>query len=304
MFGYVRPYKSELLVREYEQYKSVYCELCRELGKSYGWTARFTLSYDCTFYALLSLAVTEAKVTLHQGRCTVNPMKKCSFIESGGEDYKKAAALSVLLTYHKLRDNVADENFWKSLGCRMALPLLSRKARKAAQRYPLLGEAAQQAVEEQKRAEDTGAGVDQCAEPTAVMLSTLFQELGGCDRTLSVPLERFGYFLGRWIYLMDAADDLEDDLQEGAFNPFVSRFWLSDKKELTEEERTGVCEACNQALNATVSQMLPPLNLLTLQNFGSIIENVVEKGIPEMQREILFLHVNRKKREKSWKIKQ
>ena len=104
MFGYVRPYKSELLVREYEQYKSVYCELCRELGKSYGWTARFTLSYDCTFYALLSLAVTEAKVTLHQGRCTVNPMKKCSFIESGGEDYKKAAALSVLLTYHKLRD--------------------------------------------------------------------------------------------------------------------------------------------------------------------------------------------------------
>lgn len=65
------------------------------------------------------------------------------------------------------------------------------------------------------------------------MLSTLFQELGGCDRTLSVPLERFGYFLGRWIYLMDAADDLEDDLQEGAFNPFVSRFGLSDKKELT-----------------------------------------------------------------------
>ena len=85
---------------------------------------------------------------------------------------------------------------------------------------------------------------------------------------------------------------------------FFSRFGLSDKKELTEEERTGVCEACNQALNATVSQMLPPLNLLTLQNFGSIIENVVEKGIPEMQREILFLHVNRKKREKSWKIKQ
>ena len=61
MFGYVLPYKTELLVREYEQYKSVYCELCRELGKRYGWTARFTLSYDCTFYALLSLAVTEAK---------------------------------------------------------------------------------------------------------------------------------------------------------------------------------------------------------------------------------------------------
>ena len=51
MFGYVRPYKSEMLVREYEQYKAVYCEVCRQLGKEYGWTARFTLSYDCTFYA-------------------------------------------------------------------------------------------------------------------------------------------------------------------------------------------------------------------------------------------------------------
>ena len=89
MFGYVRPYKSELLVREYEQYKSVYCELCRELGKSYGWTARFTLSYDCTFYALLSLAVTEAKVTLHQGRCTVNPMKNAASSNPAAKIIKK-----------------------------------------------------------------------------------------------------------------------------------------------------------------------------------------------------------------------
>ena len=54
MFGYVRPHKQELLVREFEQYKGAYCQLCRQLGKDYGWTARLTLSYDCTFYALLA----------------------------------------------------------------------------------------------------------------------------------------------------------------------------------------------------------------------------------------------------------
>ena len=145
MFGYVRPYKSEMLVREYEQYKAVYCEVCRQLGKEYGWTARFTLSYDCTFYALLALSVSGAKVRLHQGRCTTNPLKKCSYLEAPGEEYKKAAALSVLLTYHKLRDNIEDESFWKSLGCKLLLPLVSRKAKKAAVRYPFLAEAAARA---------------------------------------------------------------------------------------------------------------------------------------------------------------
>ena len=53
MFGYIRPQKGELLVREFEQYRGVYCGLCKQLGKSYGFAARMTLSYDCTFLGLL-----------------------------------------------------------------------------------------------------------------------------------------------------------------------------------------------------------------------------------------------------------
>lgn len=299
MFGYVRPYKSEMLVREYEQYKAVYCEVCRQLGKEYGWTARFTLSYDCTFYALLALSVSGAKVRLHQGRCTTNPLKKCSYLEAPGEEYKKAAALSVLLTYHKLRDNIEDESFWKSLGCKLLLPLVSRKAKKAAARYPFLAEAAERAMREQKEAEEAGAGVDPCAEPTANLLAAVFRELGGCDAGQSAALERFGYFLGRWVYLMDAADDLADDLKDGEFNPFLPRLGLTGKKELTEPERRRADEACNAALNATAAQMVLPLNLIEMENFGPIIENVVKKGLPEIQREILFLHIrDRKKRGK------
>lgn len=29
MFGYVRPFKGEMLVKEYDAYKGVYCQLCR-----------------------------------------------------------------------------------------------------------------------------------------------------------------------------------------------------------------------------------------------------------------------------------
>ncbi len=295
MFGYVRPFKSELLVREYDQYKAAYCQLCRALKEHYGRAASFTLSYDCTFYALLMLSTREARLSLHHGRCVMNPLKRCDFLESDGEAYHKAAALSVLLTYHKLRDNLEDDSFFKSLGSRLFLPFVSRKARKAAEEYPFLAQEAQKAMDGQRQAEENAGGVDACAEPTANLLAALFRELA-CDSLQGAALERFGYFLGRWVYLMDAADDLLDDLKEGAFNPFIPRLGLSGKTELTPQERKAADQACNQTLNATAAQMLLAFNLVELRNFGPILENVVTKGLPEIQREILFLHIREKRR--------
>lgn len=295
MFGYVRPFKSELLVREYDQYKAAYCQLCRALKEHYGRAASFTLSYDCTFYALLMLSTREARLSLHHGRCVMNPLKRCDFLESDGEAYHKAAALSVLLTYHKLRDNLEDDSFFKSLGSRLFLPFVSRKARKAAEEYPFLAQEAQKAMDGQRQAEENAGGVDACAEPTANLLAALFKELA-CDSLQGAALERFGYFLGRWVYLMDAADDLLDDLKEGAFNPFIPRLGLSGKTELTPQERKAADQACNQTLNATAAQMLLAFNLVELRNFGPILENVVTKGLPEIQREILFLHIREKRR--------
>lgn len=295
MFGYVRPFKSELLVREYDQYKAAYCQLCRALKEHYGRAASFTLSYDCTFYALLMLSTREARLSFHHGRCVMNPLKRCDFLESDGEAYHKAAALSVLLTYHKLRDNLEDDSFFKSLGSRLFLPFVSRKARKAAEEYPFLAQEAQKAMDGQRQAEENAGGVDACAEPTANLLAALFRELA-CDSLQGAALERFGYFLGRWVYLMDAADDLLDDLKEGAFNPFIPRLGLSGKTELAPQERKAADQACNQTLNATAAQMLLAFNLVELRNFGPILENVVTKGLPEIQREILFLHIREKRR--------
>ena len=182
MFGYVRPFKGEMLVKEYDAYKGVYCQLCRALGRYYGPLMRMTLSYDCTFYALLALNQREAKLKAERKRCTCNPLKKCTYVcPNSGDGYAeacfhKAAALSVLLTYHKLRDNLEDDSFFKSLGSRLFLPFVSRKAKKAAAEYPFLAQQAQKAMEGQAQAEKEGAGVDACAEPTANLLAALFKE--------------------------------------------------------------------------------------------------------------------------------
>ncbi len=298
MFGYVRPFQSELLVREYEQYKAVYCQLCRVLGKEYGFLARFSLSYDCTFYAMLALAVSGQEVCEEQGRCAANPLKKCRYLKADGEAYQKAAALSVLLTWHKLQDDREDEGFFKSFGCTLLLPLVSRKAKKAAARYPFLAELSEAAMKGQKAAEEKKAGPDECAEPTALLLQGLFRELAGENRGQATALEQFGYFLGRWVYLMDASDDLKEDAEQGKFNPFLLRLGLSGKGQLSQEEIRSAEMACNEALNATAAMLLPPLNLMDLERFAPIIENVAQKGLPEIQREILFLHVKEKRRKR------
>lgn len=296
MFGYVRPYKPELLVREYGQYKAVYCQLCRVLGEEYGPLARLALSYDCAFYAMLALSVTGEQIEERRGRCVCNPMKACTYLQSPGEAYKKAAALCVLLTYHKLRDDCMDKGFFSSLGSQMLLLVVSPKAKKAAKRYPFIAQAAERAMESQRMAESEGAGIDRCAEPTAELLRELFGELAGCGDRQRPALESFGYFLGRWVYLMDAADDLVEDMRSGSFNPFVSRLGLEGKKELTEEERRAADGACNEALNATAARLIQAADLLDPGPFGPIIENVAKKGLGEVQREILFLHIKEKPR--------
>lgn len=306
MFGYIRPYKSEMLVREYDQYKAVYCELCRQLGRHYGRLARLTLSYDCTFYTMLALAVNGSELTLKNGHCMVNPLRKCKFIACRGEEYKKAAALSVIMTYHKIRDTLEDDKISKSVGSRLLLPFISLKYKKAAGDYPLLAETAEAAMAAQREAEaDPQASIDKCSEPTAHMMALLCEELAGQNCSQALALKQFGYFFGRWIYLMDAADDLQRDLKDGAFNPFIHKFSLhvyrkdkaGRKNQLTpmpEQQRRDVETACNEILNATMSMMIPPLNLVEMENFGTIIENIIKKGLPEMQREILFLRVKEK----------
>ena len=99
--------------------------------------------------------------------------------------------------------------------------LLSRKARKAAEEFPFLAKEAQKGHGRPAGGGESGGGVDACAEPTANLLAALFKELAGCNEMQAAALERFGYFLGRWVYLMDAADDLMEDLAEDAFNPFI-----------------------------------------------------------------------------------
>ncbi|MBR2715611.1 MAG: hypothetical protein IKB73_05335 [Ruminococcus sp.] len=284
MFGFVTVDKSEMLYKDFEAYKAVYCSLCKQLGKEYTFLSRFILSYDCTFYAVLALALEKDCPGFCKGRCKVNPLKKCSFLIHGEEALSKAAALSVISVYYKLLDNIADGGFFEKIGCCILKPFFSNWRKKASLKYPEIDNAVKTMSDSQFEVEkDVHCGIDKAAEPTATMLSTVLKLLIINDAKNSVMqktvISNFGYFLGKWIYLMDAAVDFESDIKRGNFNPYVISYG---------DDYNSKVDDINSSLDYCLSEAFLSYNLLELNHFKSIIENLLIHGLPKKQKSILY----------------
>ena len=218
LFGYIRVDQANLLGKEYEAYKGIYCSLCKQLGKEYSVFARFILSYDCTFYAMLALDLCEQPPCFEQGRCRFNPFKKCHYVRTENVAFSLAAALSVISAYYKLKDDLLDSPWYRRVLCRLIQPFFARWRRKAARRYPEIDRSLSAMMKDQQAAENSRTCVlDMAAAPTAKMLGDMCALLTehiplrknlDSDNTKRI-LQSTGYFMGRWIYLTDAADDYE-----------------------------------------------------------------------------------------------
>lgn len=276
MFGYIKIHKEELLVREYEAYKSVYCGLCKRMGKEYSFLSKFILSYDSTFYAMFLMSQNYKCTGFERKRCTCNPLKKCTFCKGGEEALSKAAALSVILAYYKLVDDIQDSGFFKRTAVKIIKPIFSHWRKKAAKRYPQIDIFAKEMLYSQFEAEkDADCCLDMAAEPTARMLSNLFT-IETEDKSLKKVYEQLGYQLGRWIYLIDAADDLQDDIKKQNFNPFL----LLDEQERNKENYRIILSRC-------LAQAYDAYNLIDIIDFKGILDNIILKGLPLTQERVL-----------------
>lgn len=292
MFGYIQPYKPLLYVKDYELYKSVYCSLCKKLGKDYGITARFTLSYDCTFYALLSMALRGECPNIKKGRCVFNITKRCNYCIGDSKSLEMAAALSAVTVYYKLQDDIADSKGIKRFFIKFLSPAVKRWRKKAIKHFPESDVIVSTMLQSQFKTEhDENVSIDKCAEPTAVMLKEIMALLSN-DENKKLIYGEFGYFLGKWIYLMDAADDYEKDLVNNNFNPFVLNL---HEKNLSLKERQLYI---NSILNETVSRIIPAFNLMEIKIFKELLENITEKGFGNMQKTIIFDKEEIKKKKK------
>ena len=161
MFGYLQIEKEELLVKEFETYKAIYCGLCKQMGKDYSFLTRLTLSYDCTFYAMLLMSLHSSCGGFKKGRCTCNPLKSCNFACSNSDDFSKASAFSIITVYYKLIDDINDSGFFKSFFSRLIKPFFSHQRKKAKKLYPWIDEYVAEMMDKQAIIEqDSNSSVD------------------------------------------------------------------------------------------------------------------------------------------------
>ncbi|MBQ3088127.1 MAG: hypothetical protein IJC36_00665 [Clostridia bacterium] len=279
MFGYVQAYKPELRIKEFEFYKAVYCSLCRDLGKKYGLVARFSLSYDFTFLTLLHMSLVDGCAKIDHKRCVCNPLKKCNFLSKDGLPEMPTAAAAIML-YAKLNDNIADEGFLKGLVYRLLRLLSKRGYKKAAAKFPEIDNIFSEYIKSQNEIEAANSSdIDLAAEPTAKMLSQLFELCSQNGETRA--LQRLGYSMGRWIYILDAAADLEKDIAKKRYNPFKSKG--SEDTDLNDFFNAHILPR----LNVCIGEAEMAFELLEIMRLKNILGNIVYVGLEESQQRII-----------------
>ena len=268
MFGYVKACKPELKIKEYETYKAVYCSLCKKLGKSYGLLSRFTLSYDFTFLALLNMSLKDGCDGFERKRCAFNPLKKCNYCKNLDAIDMPAAAAMVML-YYKILDNIVDERGFKKFKYWCIKPLFSRAHKKAAKKYPQIEESVAEYIASQSALEKANCtSIDEAADPTAKVMEKILT-LCSDDEMQKRVLQRMGYCLGRYIYLLDAAVDLPEDTKKGGYNVLKN----VDESEIKQRIKQQLYFCTNEAARA--------FELLDIKKYKTILGNIIYLGLEE-----------------------
>ncbi len=273
MFGYVRPYIPELLVREEQYYRALYCGLCKTMKKTTGRLSSLSLSYDFVFFVLVRLVTDGEDVRIGRHRCIIHPHKRVPTVEPN-ETLRLAARISALFTYHKLRDDLRDRGASRRLRAALLYPIF-RRARKRARLAELEGELCRSLDTLSSLEREGSSSVDCSADAFGAMLAAAFSEgLSGANQRIC---HEIGRHLGRFIYAADAAEDYEDDRRHKNYNPYVA---ANGGRELTDADRA----AMRTALLLELGELEKAVDLLPFGEMGTVralISNILYLGLPE-----------------------
>jgi len=270
MFGYIRPVKSELYVKDSEFYSSVYCGLCRYGGKNISHLTRWLLNYDFVLLALLRMSLTDEKVCVQRKRCPYKLKKRnCACAD---ESYSFVCSAFGLLTYGKVLDDIKDEKGIKRFLKRITKPIF-KHIKKKSDNFEGLNDIVQKGLDATANAEANKCdSPDRAADGFAVMMKEIASY--GLEGEKKLIAEHCGYHIGRFIYLADAYDDLESDAKSGNYNPFILKYGSAENAML---EKAGIEETLWDSLNAFSNYYALAVNQ-PLNGIDRIIFNITELG--------------------------
>lgn len=263
MFGYVNADKNEMTDEERSTYQAYYCGLCRELKRQAGAGTQICLNYDITFLAILLSGLYEPDEVTEPFRCRLHPTKKRFFHESEVMQY--AASMNIVLSYYKLLDDYQDDHKTsrKKIANRFE-PVVKR----VCEEYPRQTQAIEDFVRDLSDAEYR-------QEDNLTVLSALSGDMLGelfCYKEEDVwneSLRSMGYYLGKFIYLLDAYDDMEKDRKNHSFNPMLRAI----------DKDPSYDAFCRQVLVSLIAECTKEFERLPILKNASILRNILYSGI-------------------------
>lgn len=261
MFGYIVVNQPELKIKDYDCYRSFYCGLCQCLKRDFSQVSRLALNFDLTFVALLLTALYEPETKQEHKRCLVHPLTKHVMVENEYIHY--AADMTIVLTYLKCEDNWIDEH---KVSSNVAKHVLAHHYARIQNKYPKKIKKIEEALVSIHQLEDKKIyDLDRLSSLTGAFMAEI---LCYKEDEWSVYLRKMGDYLGRFIYLLDAYDDLYEDKKKGCFNPLVEE----EKKE-TFEDRIRMILEMMIATSCEAFEMLP------IVEYQDILRNILYSGV-------------------------
>jgi len=220
LFGYILVNPKTLSKEEKSRYRAAYCGLCRQL-RPYGAQGRATLSYDMTFIALLLNSVYGLEEEYGTERCAMRPAPAHDYFVSEATSY--AADMNILFAYYKELDDWNDDQDGRALARSKKLEdYLSEICRK----WPSQTNRAAECIELLSHIERTNVlNPDEPANCFGILMGEILDWKGGAppDDAKNAGLRSMGEALGRFLYLLDANNDLRDDIRKERYNPLVAQ---------------------------------------------------------------------------------
>lgn len=270
MFGYVRINKMDLTFREFDYYKGYYCGLCKYLKENHGEVSRLSLNYDITFLIVILTALYKLDSDITYERCIANPLKKKMRIVNEITEY--AASMNILLSYYKLEDNLYDDNGIKD---KLAYTLYKGKLKKAYEKYPQKAEYIKQQLGNLRELEKQEIkSIDKVSNTFGNLMGEIFVYK---KDEYEQNLRNIGFNLGKYIYILDAYEDLEEDSKKGRYNPFID--YIDKKEELKNK--------VDRLISMSLGMATKNIEQLNLEFNKSIIDNIIYSGVYLRYKSIL-----------------
>ncbi len=277
MYGYIVPPKNSLSREDHALFNSFYCGLCMDTGKIMGQFARLTTNYDMTFLSILLHDLLSQDVTFEANACLANPFKKRPMVGKN-ELLDKIVATNIILAYYKAEDGVIDGEGAKYRMIRRSLKKAFIKSKNA---LPKVNEIVASKYEQLREFERKGEkSIDRVGDAFASMMSEIAAFMLG-DKASDDSL-KLVYNIGKFVYLVDALDDIDEDCRAKRYNPFLAILPYEKREKFFEDNK----EFIQFILNITVNRAIECFNNLTFTQSYDLLKKIVYEGLRQKVEEL------------------